>query len=75
VLAADLGSADDVLASLAHLREEVTAARPFLEAALERARGLPHRERQLRLVHRLGTFLLDAHERWLDEVERELGRT
>jgi len=25
-------------------------------------------------VHRLGDLLLDAHEQWLDEVERELSR-
>ncbi len=73
LLAADLGDDRDVLGSLAALRGEIEAARPLLEAAVERASTLPHRERQLRLVHRLGALLLDAHEQWVDEVERELG--
>lgn len=73
LLAADLGDDADVLASLAALRAEIAATRPLLEDALARAAALPHRERYLRLVHRLGALMLDAHERWLDEVERELG--
>ena len=72
LLAADLGGEEDVRASLAALRDEIDAARPLLEAAVERAATLPHRERYLRLVHRLGSLLLDAHAQWLDEVEREL---
>ncbi len=72
LLAADLGRNEDVLASLASLQEEIAAARLLLAAAVERAATLPHRERQLRLVHRLGALLLDAHEQWLDEVEHEL---
>jgi DNA-binding PadR family transcriptional regulator len=74
VLAADLGSDEDVLASLGALREDVEAKRELLEAAKERAATLPHRERQLRLVHRLGGLLLDAHEQWVDEVEQELAK-
>jgi DNA-binding PadR family transcriptional regulator len=72
VLAADLGSDEDVLASLGALREDVAAKRELIAAAKERAETLPHRERYLRLVHRLGDLLLDAHEQWVDEVEREL---
>jgi PadR family transcriptional regulator, regulatory protein AphA len=74
VLAADLGSDDEVLASLGALREDVAAKRELLAAAKERAETLPHRERNLRLAHRLGDLLLDAHERWLDDVERELAQ-
>lgn len=74
VLAADLGSDEDVLASLTALRDEVVAKRELLAEAKERAGTLPHRERYLRLVHRLGELLLDAHEQWLDEVEQELAR-
>jgi DNA-binding PadR family transcriptional regulator len=74
VLAADLGSDDEVLASLGALREDVAVKRELLAAAKERAGTLPHRERNLRLAHRLGDLLLDAHERWLDEVERELAQ-
>lgn len=74
VLAADLGSDEDVLASLGALREDVAAKRELLETAKERAAALPHRERHLRLVHRLGELLLDAHEQWVDEVEQELAK-
>lgn len=56
------------------LREDVAAKRALLDAAKERAATLPHRERHLRLVHRLGDLLLDAHEHWLDEVEQELAQ-
>ena len=72
VLAADLGRDEDVLESLGSLREDVAAKRELLDAAKERAATLPHRERHLGLVHRLGELLLDAHEQWLDEVEQEL---
>jgi DNA-binding PadR family transcriptional regulator len=74
VLAADLGREDDVLSSLGFLREDVAAKRELLTEAKDRAATMPHREAHLRLVHRLGDLLLDAHERWLDEVEQELGR-
>ena len=74
VLSADLGRDEDVLASLGSLREDVAAKRELLSAAKERAETLPHRERYLRLVHRLGDLLLDAHERWLEEVEQELAQ-
>jgi DNA-binding PadR family transcriptional regulator len=72
VLAADLGRDEDVLASLGSLREDVAEKRELLEAAKERAATLPHRERHLHLVHRLGELLLDAHDEWLDEVEQGL---
>ena len=72
VLAADLGDEGDVLASLANLRAEIAAQRAAIGAAEELAATLPHRERYLKLVHRLGRLMLDAHEQWLDEVEREL---
>jgi DNA-binding PadR family transcriptional regulator len=74
VLAADLGRDEDVLASLGSLREDVATTRELLTTAKERAATLPHRERYLRLVHRLGDLLLDAHEQWLDEVEQELAQ-
>jgi DNA-binding PadR family transcriptional regulator len=72
VLAADLGGDEDVLESLAALEEEIAARRILVDEALERAKTLPHRERQLRLVHRLGSLLLDAHEQWLRDVRSEL---
>jgi DNA-binding PadR family transcriptional regulator len=74
VLAADLGRDEDVLGSLEALRADVEAKRALLAEAKERAETLPHRERYLRLVHRLGDLLLDAHEQWLADVERELAQ-
>ena len=75
VLAADLGSDEDVVESLSALEEEIAARRVLVDEALERAKALPHRERQLRLVHRLGSLLLDAHEQWLRDVRSELSRS
>ncbi len=73
LLAADLGSDAEVAASLRAMGEDIVAKRELLAAARERAATFPHRERYLRLVHRLGELLLDAHEQWLAEVEQELG--
>ena len=74
VLAADLGSDAEVAASLRALGDDIAAKRELLVAARERAALFPHRERYIRLVHRMGELLLDAHEQWLDEVEQELGQ-
>jgi DNA-binding PadR family transcriptional regulator len=73
VLAGDLGDDRELLESLASLRHEVAEQRERLADAERIAATLPHRERYLRLVHRLGRLTLDAHDRWLDEIERELG--
>jgi PadR family transcriptional regulator AphA len=72
VLAGDLGDDRELVESLEAMRAEIAAARTNLDAAQEIAAAIPHRERYLRLVHRLGRALLDTHERWLDETEREL---
>lgn len=73
VLAGDLGDDRALLGSLAALRREVAEQRQRLREAEEVAATLPHRTRYLRLVHRLGQLTLDAHDRWLDEIEAELG--
>jgi DNA-binding PadR family transcriptional regulator len=74
LLAADLTDDETVLGSLEAMREDISEAGTRLDAAEAVAATLPHRERYLRLVHRLGRTLLAAHADWLDEVERELGR-
>jgi hypothetical protein len=38
------------------------------------AADIPHRERYLRLNHALARRIVDAHEGWLSDVERELAR-
>ena len=74
LLAADLADDETVLRSLEALRAEIADVRARLEVAEAIAVTLPHRVRNLRLVHRLGRALLDAHEEWLGDVERELTR-
>ena len=75
VLAGDPAESDEaLLAGLEAMRSEIAEVTASLDDAEARAGTLPHRERYLMLVHRLGRGLLRAHEEWLDEVERELGR-
>jgi PadR family transcriptional regulator AphA len=73
LLAADLVSDEVVLRSLQAMRADIADASARLDVADAVVGTLPHRERYLRLVHRLGRELLETHLRWLDEVERELG--
>jgi DNA-binding PadR family transcriptional regulator len=74
LLAGDVLHDDEkLLESLEAMRVEIEEMRSTVADAREIAETIPHRERYLRLVHRFGEELLDAHERWLDEVERELG--
>jgi DNA-binding PadR family transcriptional regulator len=72
VLAGDIGDDESLRSSLAGMRDDIAAARANLLAGEAAAQELPHRERYLRLVHGYGQALLDMHERWLDEAEREL---
>jgi DNA-binding PadR family transcriptional regulator len=74
LLAADLTDDAAVLASLEAMRADIAEASAQLDEGEAVAETLPHRERYLHLVHRLGRALLTAHAEWLDEVERELGR-
>jgi hypothetical protein len=39
----------------------------------EHATTIPHREKYLLLNARLARHVLDAYDRWLDEVDEELG--
>jgi hypothetical protein len=55
------------------MRTDIADASARLDVADAVAATLPHRERYLWLVHRLGRALLGAHLHWLDDVERELG--
>jgi PadR family transcriptional regulator, regulatory protein AphA len=64
---------EQLLDSLRALHAELDAVSAGLDEAERYAATLPHRERYLRLVHSLGRHLLDAHQQWLKEVERELG--
>jgi DNA-binding PadR family transcriptional regulator len=72
LLAADLVGEPPVRASLLTLRDDLTDLRSRLDTADEVAANLPHREKYLRMNHRLARRVLDAYEAWLDDVEREL---
>lgn len=76
VLASDLAEDPRLVAqSVRAMRAEIDEQRLLLDEAESRASTLPHRERQLRLVRSLGRKLLDAHDRWIDEVEQELAQS
>jgi DNA-binding PadR family transcriptional regulator len=73
LMAADLVGDEAVLKSLQGLRVAIAELTAQLDAADAGAGAVPHRERYLRLNHRLGRRILQAHLEWLDEVEQELG--
>jgi len=72
LLSADLVGEGPVRESLLRLREELAEMRTRLDAGDEVAATLPHREKYLRLNHRLARRVIDAYEDWLDEIDREL---
>jgi DNA-binding PadR family transcriptional regulator len=73
VLAADIVGDARVLEGLRALHGDLDEIEAALDAADAVAGDLPHRERYLRLNHRLARRILDAHREWLAEAERELG--
>ena len=54
------------------MRAEMAELRANAEELEQRASTIPHREKYLVLNARLANHVLDAYERWLDEVEQEL---
>jgi hypothetical protein len=54
------------------MRMEIDELRGSLDEAVERAETIPHRAKYLRLSHSLARHYLDAYDRWLEDVEREL---
>jgi len=72
LLAADLVGEAPVKESLLTMRADLVDLRARLDVAEEVAGTLPHREKYLRLNHRLARRILDAYDDWLGEVEREL---
>ena len=61
------------MAGLAAIRPQIEDQLRWLDRAEEIAGELPHRERYLRLNHRLSRIIMNAFLDWLDEVETELG--
>jgi PadR family transcriptional regulator, regulatory protein AphA len=74
LVAADAADDAVVLQSVRSLRPELQELSLLLDEAERVAGALPHRERNLRLVHSLGRRLVAAHEEWLDEVEAALAQ-
>jgi DNA-binding PadR family transcriptional regulator len=72
LLAADLVGEAEARESLLAMRDDIVDLRARLETADEVAATLPHREKYLRLNHRLARRVLDAYDQWLDEIDREL---
>ena len=74
LLAADFVGDDVTLQSLSALRGEIAELRAGVAEAEARRPEFPHRERYLALNQAFARALLDAHDTWLDQVEKELGR-
>lgn len=72
VMAGDLVDDAVLLEGLQSLKAELAELKDNLVEAEAVSATLPHREKYLKLVHALGRRLVDAHEDWLGDVEREL---
>jgi PadR family transcriptional regulator, regulatory protein AphA len=73
VLASDLTDDASVAASIGALRAQIEELEAGVAESEQMIPDLPHRARNLRLVHRYGRAMLDLHRQWVEEVERELG--
>jgi len=73
LLIADLVGEPVTRESVGRLREDLADLRARVEESEASARALPHREKYLVLVTGFLRRLLDLHEEWVEEVERELG--
>jgi DNA-binding PadR family transcriptional regulator len=62
-----------LLAGLQSMRGEIAEITAQLDAADAAAADVPHRTRYLRLNHALARGIVEAHSRWIDQAERELG--
>lgn len=72
LLAADLVGEKPVRESITMLRDELDDLDALIDNAEEGAATIPHREKYLRINHRLARRLVAAHREWVAEVEREL---
>ena len=72
LLICDLVGEEVTRESIATLRDEIADLAERLEESDRAARGLPHREKYLRLVTEFLRRFLELHEELVDDVEREL---
>ena len=73
LLAADLVGEAVTRESAGTLREDIADLRQRIGEMEARAEALPHRRKYLLMVAGFLRRLLDLHEAYIDEVERELG--
>lgn len=73
LLAADLVGEESVRESIKALEGELEELDTLMDRAEAVAASLPHREKYLRINHRLARRLIAAHREWIDEVGRDLG--
>jgi DNA-binding PadR family transcriptional regulator len=72
LLITDLVGEDVTRESIGTLREDIADLRARVGETEAAARGLPHREKYLVIAMRFLGRLLDLHEEYIAEVEREL---
>ena len=72
ILIADLVGDEATREAIVALRAEVADLRERIVEMREAAERLPHREKYLLLGTSLMAGILDAHDEWIDLVEREL---
>ena len=72
LLAADLVGETPVRESIVALRRELDELDSLLDDGDIAAGSIPHREKYLRINHRLARRLVAAHRDWIADVEREL---
>jgi DNA-binding PadR family transcriptional regulator len=72
LLIADLVGEDVTRESIGTLRADIADLRARLDESEQAVRSLPHREKYLAIANRHLRRLLDLHEQYIDEVEREL---
>ena len=72
LLITDLVGEEVTRESIGSLREDIADLRLRVAETEASARTLPHREKYLLIATRFLNRLLDLHEQYIDEVEREL---
>jgi DNA-binding PadR family transcriptional regulator len=72
MLIADLAGDEATREAIVALRSEIADLRERTVEMREAAEGLPHRRRYLLLGVSLMSGILDAHDEWVDLVERDL---
>jgi len=72
IISAEVTGEGAVRDSLLAMRAEMAELRANAEELEQQASTMPHREKYLLLNARLAKQVLNAYERWLDEVDQEL---